>query len=222
MRKIIDVNYGIPYFTNDSDQIFSWYTIYDDGVIILEKGLFSNVNFNNIPKANIKYFGLFGCGMHLTCNFKKKSIYIYNSYNENEFLYQCKYNLNENIKNNNLIPFQFKGFIYDTPINNSHKDNFFINSFYLGWKEDILINNVSYINKIYFSIDIFKHPNSVGLIYKLTPKDNFYPQNIKYKLSISDFNASIINGIQKITNNTRNVTINSTLKYKTIFKFNIK
>ena len=222
MKKIIDINNGIPYFTNDSDQIFSWYTIYNDGVIILEKGLFSNVNFNNIPKTNIQYFGLFGCGMHLSCNFKHKSIYIYNSYNENEFLYQCKYNLNENIKNNNITPFQFKGFIYDAPIKGLCKDKFLINSFYLGWMEDIEINNIKYTNKIYFSIDILKHPNSVGLIYKLIPKNNNYPQNINYRLSISDSNISIINGIQKITNNIRNVTINSTLKYKTIFRFNSK
>ena len=222
MRKIIDINYGIPYYTNDSDQIFSWYAIYDDGVIILEKGLFSNVNFNNIPKTNIKFFGLFGCGMHLSCNFKNKSIYIYNSYNENEFLYQCKYNLNDSIGNNNLIPFQFKGFIYDAPIKGLCKDSFIINSFYLGWKEDISIDNIDYTNKIYFSIDTIKHPNSIGLIYKIIPKDNVYPQNIKYRLTISDSNSSIINGIQKISNNTRNVTINSKLKYTTIFRFNTK
>ena len=222
MKKLLDINYGIPYFTNDSDQIFSWYAIYNDGVIILEKGLFSNVNFNHIPKTNVKYFGLFGSGMHLTCNFNNKYISIYNSHNENEFLYECKYKLNDCIESNSLIPFQFKGFIYDAPIKGICKENFLINSFYLGWMENVIVNEVKYTNKVYFSVDILKHPNSIGLIYKLEPKDNVYPKNIKYRLAISDTNSTIINGIQKNTMNTRNVAINSTLKYKTIFRFNTK
>ena len=222
MNRILDINNGIPYFTNDSDQIFAWYAVYDDNVIILEKSNFSSVSFNDIPKHSLKYFGLFGCGMHLTCNFYNKSLSVYSTYNENEFLYECKYTLDKGDGSNVLLPFQFKGFIYDAPVRGVCKENFLINSFYLGWIEDVIVQDKKFTNKVYFVIDILKHPTSVGLIYKLIPSDNVYPQNNNYRLTISDNSNSIINDIQKSTSNVRNVYLNPSLKYKTIFRLNKK
>ena len=72
MKRILDLVYGIPYYTNSSDQRFAWYVIYNDGVIILENNKFSSVNFKNIPKTNIRYLGLYGCNIHLACDFQNK------------------------------------------------------------------------------------------------------------------------------------------------------
>ena len=101
------------------------------------------------------------------------------------------------------------------------KDKFFIKSFYVGWNEDVVVNGYKFTNKIYFSIDLENHPDSIGLIYKLVKNDSslIYPSNFNYRLLISDNNSTIINDIQRNQENTREINLNQSLLYKTIFRF---
>ena len=221
MKRILDLVYGIPYYTNSSDQQFAWYVIYNDSVIILENNKFSSVNFKNIPKTNIRYLGLYGCNIHLACDFQNKVLSFYNTYNNNESLYRCKYTLENSVRSNILKPVQFKGFIYEPDLYDMSKDKFFIKSFYVGWNEDVVVNGYKFTNKIYFSIDLENHPDSIGLIYKLVKNDSslIYPSNFNYRLLISDNNSTIINDIQRNQENTREINLNQSLLYKTIFRF---
>lgn len=235
MNHILDELYGIPYYTNNSDQIFAWYTVYNDGCIILEENKYSNVNFMDIPKTNIKHFGLYGCGFHLNTNFSNGTTSIYGFSKDKECLLSCNMYIKENkiIRYNevqsfsvqDIVPFQFKGFFYDSAFNNSIKDVFCVNKYYAGYS---CIYNIDPFNKvllkIYFSLDIIDHPNSIAIIYKtMRYKDSVYPNKF-YRYSIAERLYTNFDGKQKVKSKDDSSLINfSTLssihKKKIIFSY---
>ena len=198
MNHILDRVINIPYFTNRTDQLFSWYTIYNDNVIIREINEYSNVNFNLIPKNNIKNFGLYGCGFHLNCDFNTGELSIYGSNSKNkEMLFSIYPSLEENkllLPNTNILklnveklsPFTFKQFVLDTEFNNNGNKSF-INKYYAGYTGLInLSDNINIIFKMYFSLHVFDKPSSIGIIYKFLPyKDTKYQSKI-YRFDLTE------------------------------------
>lgn len=212
MNHTLDKIYGIPYYTNNIDQLFSWYSIYNDGVIVTEINNYSSVDFNNIPKIDMKYFGLFGCGFHLSCNMNTGEINIYQSYKDNELLYSIAPTIEENkllILNSkksfnihNLTPFTFKQFVLETNFDNKLNSKSFIDKYYAGYSGLIdLDKNIQILFKIYFSIYINDFPNSIGIIYKFFPYKKTEYQNKFYRFELAENVYCNIEDIHKVSNN---------------------
>ena len=177
----LDIFKDIPYYTNRSDRLFGWFSIYNDGAIIQELDRFSNVDYTKIPKDEISYFGLYGCGFHLISDFKTGSMYVYGKGSNKEFLfdssflvYPTKMILGESNKFEikNIYPFQLKGFIYDMP-SKSNKEYCVTDRYFAGYTGDLQLDDQIKVSiKVYFSLNILKYPNSIGIIFNILPKSN--------------------------------------------------
>ena len=235
MNHTLDIINGIPYYTNNTDQLFSWYSIYDDGVIITELNNYSSVDFNSIPKSDIKYFGLYGCGFHLNCNMNNGEVSIYQSYKENELCYSVQPSLTKDgiILSNtinrfdmtSIVPFTFKHFVLETDFNDKTSSRCFIDEYYAGYTGILTLeDNIQILFKLYFSIHQYEFPNSIGIIYKFFPYKQTEYRNTRYRFELAENVCYDINGNQKTTkNNICNIiNFNATKGYyknKLIFSY---
>ena len=226
MNHILDKAKGIPYFTNNTDQLFSWYVVYNDNVIIRELNEYSNVNFKLIPKTDICYFGLYGCGFHLNCDFNSGELSVYGSSKDKELLFSLTPSLEENrllalnprISNiHSLSPFTFKHFILDTDFKDISKDKGIIDQFYAGYNSLVrLSDGTDIILKMYFSLHIIDKPTSIGMIYKFLPyKDTTYQSKI-YRFDLAEKMNTIYYSKEetKADNITRLIDFGKNTKYK--------
>ena len=175
----LDILKDIPYYTNRNDRLFGWFSVYNDGAIIQELNSFSYVDYTKIPKNKISYFGLYGCGFHLISDFNTGSMYIYGKGTNKEFLVSSVFQiysdkiLREHNKFliSNIQPFQLKGFIYDMPIDKSNKEFCMTDKYYAGYTSELLLDEKNKLEiKVYFSLNILKYPNSIGIIFNILPK----------------------------------------------------
>ena len=233
MNHILDKINGIPYYTDNIDQLFSWYTIYNDSVIISELNKYSGVNFNSIPKQDISHFGLFGCGFHLDCDFNSYELSIYQSYKDNEYLYSNRPSIQENnllilndkssFKIQNVSPFTFKHYVLETEFNKT-SSRCFIDQYYAGYTGLISLNETKIIFKMYFSIHIYDHPDTIGIVYKFFPYEDTQYQDKNYRFELAENMCTILNGKHKISKSSKGKIINfkETKGYyrnKTIFSY---
>ena len=165
MNHILDTVIGMPLFTNNNDQLFSWYTVYNDGAIIRELNDYSNINFNDIPKTDILHFGLYGCGFVLDCNFINGEVGIYGKSTNKSLLFTVLPTIDKKQISYQATPFTFKHFVLETDFLHIKNDKPFIDAYYAGYEgivDDMKI-------KMYFSIRIKDYPTSIGIMYKISP-----------------------------------------------------
>lgn len=179
MDHNLDLVNDLPYYTNISNRPFAWFVRYYTGLSIQEYDKYTHTSFESIPKQDIQYFGLYGCGLHLYSHFKNGSMYFYGSGFDKEFRYCNISNISQSIfQSSNTIqyiqfsPFQLKGFAYDLAVGAEVYDEYMMKNtttqYYIGYNCYVLIDQKYPIKfKRYFSIDIFNHPRSIGLLTKI-------------------------------------------------------
>jgi hypothetical protein len=200
----LDIIKDIPYYTNRTDRLFGWFSIYKDGNIIQELNRFSCIGYNEIPKDNISYFGLYGCGFHLISDFNTGSMYIYGKGSKKEFLFNTDFYIHENrilqepnkFIIQNIQPFQLKGFVYDMP-GKSNKEFYMTDKYYAGYIGRLLLDELLEFDvKVYFSINILEHPSSIGIIFNLLPN-----QSTKKSRPNKNYTFSVVESINERYNN---------------------
>ena len=220
MNYNLDKAINVPYYTNNNDQLFSWYTSYKDGAIINELNKYSNVNFNFIPKTDIDNFGLFGLGFHLNCDFNSGELSIYYNDNNKKILFSVTPTLEENkllvynkynspYKISSMSPFTFKHFVLETDFKDIKKDKGFIDKYYAGYTSLIQLNqDINIVFKMYFSLHIFDKPSSIAIIYKFFPyKNTKYPNKI-YRFGLTESLNTIYDGKENLKTDYKSRLLN--------------
>lgn len=190
MSYNLDLVDDIPYYTHISKRPFLWFSKYNKGDTIREVDRYSSTSFDQIPKHGIRYFGLYGGGLHIISDFLDGSMYIYGSGFEKEFRYQNYSHFSSSIFLHSIDkkeilysirPFQLKAFAYDLTVGNNiyniDKIQNTTTRYYAGYDCILLIENEYPLKfRRYFSIDIFNHPRTIGIISKAQTLDNIdYP-----------------------------------------------
>lgn len=183
MDHNLDLVQDIPYYTNISDKPFLWFIRYKNGMIVREVDRYTYTSFTSVPKQDIQYFGLYGCGLHLYSSFSDGSMYFYGSGFDKEFRYCNQSNISQSLfqssHNNQYIqfsPFHLKGFAYDLAVGEDiYNDRMMKNTttqYYAGYNCYLLIDQKYPVKfQRYFSINIFKYPRSIGLLSKIQQID---------------------------------------------------
>ena len=209
---------SIPINTNSSEQLFGWFTIYNNHSIVYEHTNYAHIQYSSISKKDIHLFGMYGNGFKLASDFSDGSMYIYWN---NRPIYTFRFLLSNKMIETKLSthvyhcrPFHLKNFIYDFDVSNPISSNGYItNKYYSGYTGLILIDNSPLEIKQYFSIDISDHPREICIVTKIQKRKNVdYPKE--------DILFSIIeNNIISKDSNKFSLLNDNAFKHKTIFKF---
>lgn len=209
---------SIPLSTNSSEQLFGWFTIYNNHSIVYEHTSYAHIQYSSISKNDINLFGMYGNEFKLVSNFSDGTMYIYW---RNRPIYEFKFLLSNRVIETNLSthvyhcrPFHLKSFIYDLDVSNPISSNrYMTDKYYSGYTGLILVNNYPLQVKQYFSIDVLKHPREIAIITKI--------QKIKdVEYSDGDFIFSMVTNNNISKDNTKvNFLNDNAFKHKTIFKF---
>lgn len=211
---------SIPLNTNSPEQLFGWFTIYDNHSIVYEHTKYAHIQYSSISKKDIYLFGMYGNGFRLVSNFSNGNMSIYW---KNNLIYRFNINLSSNMILNDKLsvhvyhcrPFHLKSFIYDFNVSNSINSNSYMtNKYYSGYTGLILINNYPLKIKQYFSIDILEHPREIAIITKIEKI-----KNVDYSNADNIIFSIIENG--NISGDTKQINLlnDNAFKHKTIFRF---
>lgn len=210
---------SIPLNTNSTEQLFGWFTIYNNHSIVYEHTSYAHIQYSSISKNDINLFGLYGNDFKLVSSFSDGSMYIYW---KDKLVYKFNILLSNKIIEANLNthvyhcrPFHLKSFIYDYDISNPIRSNgYMTNKYYSGYNGLVLVDNYPLEIKQYFSVDILDHPREIAIITKIKKiKEVDYGNANNIIFSIIE-NSSISKDSKKI-----NLLNDNVFKHKTIFRF---